>query len=294
MHTNTPIAAAPIAPPPRSARIEELPAIRRKSLQLGEVRIDRVRGEGRWAASDEARCGLLFATAEGAVIVRGNDAPEKALPPDHWIVHAQRPLELHRVRGCELVRMSFPVTLLSRSLAGKLLAAPPLALPTSGASRMCLAFLRACLGQSEASSQPVADTLQDSLVELAKLAIIDQACTRGGETMRETVRTRIHGFIHRNLVDPDLTIERIAKRMQCSKRYLHKVFSEDGETLNQYIWSQRLELCRDRLTRSELAAKSITEIAFACGFSNAAHFSRSFRTRYGEAPRDYRRSALGT
>ena len=80
--------------------------------------------------------------------------------------------------------------------------------------------------------------------------------------------------------------------MKCTKRYLHKVFSEDGETLNQYIWTHRLELCRAHLARADLAAKSITEIAFGCGFSNAAHFSRSFRARFGESPRAYRRSAL--
>jgi AraC-like DNA-binding protein len=80
--------------------------------------------------------------------------------------------------------------------------------------------------------------------------------------------------------------------MHCTKRYLHKVFSEDGETLNQYIWTRRLELCRAHLGRPDLSAKSITEIAFGCGFSNAAHFSRSFRARFGESPRAYRRSAL--
>ena len=107
------------------------------------------------------------------------------------------------------------------------------------------------------------------------------------------MRTRIRAFIHRNLADPDLTIERIAERMQCTKRYLHKVFSDEGETLNQYIWAQRLELCRKHLSRAELAGKSITEIAFACGFSNAAHFSRSFRARFGQPPRAFRRAALG-
>jgi AraC-like DNA-binding protein len=112
--------------------------------------------------------------------------------------------------------------------------------------------------------------------------------------MRETVRARIQSYIQRNLTDPELTIERIAERMQCTKRYLHKVFNGQRETLNQYIWSRRLELCRARLLQPELARQSITQIAFDCGFSNAAHFSRSFRARFGECPRVYRRTMLAS
>ena len=137
----------------------------------------------------------------------------------------------------------------------------------------------------------IAQAVGEALLELAKLAIIDQLCETRAESVRETVRARIRAFILRNLVDPELTIDRIAERMQCTKRYLHKVFSDEGQTLNQYIWAQRLERCRTELARADLAAKSITEIAFSCGFSNAAHFSRSFRARVGQSPRAYRRMA---
>jgi len=106
------------------------------------------------------------------------------------------------------------------------------------------------------------------------------------------VRARIQSFIQRNLADPELSIQRIATHMQCTKRYLHKVFSDEGQTLCHYIWAQRLERCRAELMRPEMAAKSITQIAFSCGFSNGAHFSRAFRARFGKPPRDYRQAAL--
>jgi AraC-like DNA-binding protein len=37
------------------------------------------------------------------------------------------------------------------------------------------------------------------------------------------------------------------------------------------------------------ASLSISEICFRWGFNGSAHFSRSFKERYGVSPRDYRK-----
>lgn len=278
----------------QSARIASLGAARRQRLELGAAVVERISGAGRWAGGDETRCRLLFQAASFVTLLADENGTAVELTEGNWTVQPPRPLHIEGERGGELISVEFPAALLSRSLAAHLHSAPSAAAIIRGASHMCLELARSCLAQGGAVSPAVAETLGESLVELAKLAIIEESGAKRGETMRETARARIQGFIHRNLSDPDLSIERIADRMQCTKRYLHKVFSREGETLNQYIWSQRLELCRLRLSRRDLSDKSITEIAFACGFSNAAHFSRSFRARFGEAPRAYRRAALNS
>ena len=209
-----------------------------------------------------------------------------------WSVGTTSSLHFELPRDAEAISLVFPLETLSRSLASQVRTHRPVALPMTGASKMCLELSRSCLSQQEPMNRNVAVALGECLGELAKLAIIEQLCVKRGESMRETVRTRIQSFVQRNLHDPELTIERIAERMDCTKRYLHKVFSNEGQTLNQYIWTQRLERCRSELARADIASKSITEIAFECGFSNAAHFSRSFRSRFGEAPRAYRRAVL--
>ena len=49
------------------------------------------------------------------------------------------------------------------------------------------------------------------------------------------------------------------------------------------------EMCiRDSLCDPALAARSISEIAVAWGFNDAAHFSRAFRARFGRSPRELR------
>jgi len=61
-----------------------------------------------------------------------------------------------------------------------------------------------------------------------------------------------------------------------------------GRTFSQYLLEHRLERCRAALAASSAGRRSSTSIAFAWGFNDAAHFSRSFRHRYGLSPRDFR------
>ncbi|HEV8315310.1 MAG TPA: helix-turn-helix domain-containing protein, partial [Burkholderiaceae bacterium] len=55
------------------------------------------------------------------------------------------------------------------------------------------------------------------------------------------------------------------------------------------IWLQRLDACERALAGAGSAGRTITEIAYAAGFSDAAHFSRAFQQRFGMTPRAYRR-----
>lgn len=265
---------------------------RHQARTLGSAEIAHLSGALHWCGADDSVCRLVFQCASRSVLSPGGASPDLDLGAGHWTAHVSPAFAIQTWWGSEVVSLAFPSALLSRNVLLQIRAAPEAVIPMAGAAQMCLELARTCLTQVEPVSDAVSETLGDSLVELAKLAIIEQSGSKRGETIRETVRTRILGLINRNLADPDLTIERIAERMQCTKRYLHKVFSEEGETLNQYIWTRRLELCRAHLVRPDLSDKSITEIAFACGFSNAAHFSRSFRTRFGQSPRTFRRAAL--
>ena len=58
-----------------------------------------------------------------------------------------------------------------------------------------------------------------------------------------------------------------------------------GLTLRQYIISYRLKLAASLLASS---GRSIAEIADECGFSDASYFTKSFRSAYGETPKEYR------
>lgn len=102
------------------------------------------------------------------------------------------------------------------------------------------------------------------------------------------LRERIKEYVTDNISDSELSIERIAKRMGCTPRYLHKAFEADGETLQRYILKKRLETSRSLLLLPENRNRTISEMAFKCGFNSSAHFSRVFKQRFNKSPNEMR------
>lgn len=98
----------------------------------------------------------------------------------------------------------------------------------------------------------------------------------------------IKDYIDRRLHDPELAPKSIAHANAISVRYLHWLFSETGNTVTQYIISQRLDRCKYDIANSMMSYKTITQIAYSWGFSDSAHFSKRFKMAYGSSPRDYR------
>ena len=156
----------------------------------------------------------------------------------------------------------------------------------SGAGRrafdlLCAAFLDdARAGGITDWATPIAGAVLGTMLERRGIA--------SEEALRETARARLFDFIAKNLRDPLLSPASIAEALGCSKRNLHKLFRREDETLNEFIWNERLECIRRDLADPKRAAHSITDIALDWGFNSSAHFSRSFRDRYGISPRIYR------
>ena len=117
------------------------------------------------------------------------------------------------------------------------------------------------------------------------------ACIGGAETSERRSpepRLRIQKFIDDHLSDPELGPAKIAAAAQISVRHLHRLFSNTGSTVGDFIRARRLEQCRNDLANPRLRGKTITEIAFSWGFSDSAHFSHSFRRQFAVCPRIFR------
>jgi AraC-like DNA-binding protein len=107
-----------------------------------------------------------------------------------------------------------------------------------------------------------------------------------------------HGFhraavalIERECGDPDLTPERIALALGCSRAALYRAFAKEGESVAAAIWEARLERARRMLTSPEGIGSLIAEIAGLSGFREMPSFTRMFKRRYGITPRDAREAA---
>jgi AraC-like DNA-binding protein len=93
---------------------------------------------------------------------------------------------------------------------------------------------------------------------------------------------RVLRFARANLDDPKLGPEELAAAGAMSVRSLNRLFGALGATPMRWVWSERLQASRVALMRGEV--RSVTDAAFAHGFSDLGHFSRSFKRAFGISP----------
>jgi len=156
-----------------------------------------------------------------------------------------------------------------------------------------LARLLESLAQTlETLSEPEWVAIHQSLAELL-MALMRQppdGISDTGSTNRQAaLLNRICEAIERRLDDPDLSPARVAQAEGISERYLQKLFESTGDSFTHYLRQRRLHRTSVELANPSNAGQSISEIAYRCGFNDAAHFSKAFRERFGLSPRAFRR-----
>lgn len=102
---------------------------------------------------------------------------------------------------------------------------------------------------------------------------------------------RAQAFIDARLGDSRLDAATIASGIAVSRSVLYRLFAPAGGVA-QYILNKRLEQMRAAL-RHATESRSISTLAYDCGFSSESHCSRAFRTAYGLPPGRYRAEAGG-
>ncbi|MFC0576182.1 helix-turn-helix domain-containing protein [Paraburkholderia solisilvae] len=92
-------------------------------------------------------------------------------------------------------------------------------------------------------------------------------------------------FISQNIGNAELSVSLVASAVGTSGAHLHRLFRADGHSLMHYVLCQRLDLAVELLTKRPERRMHIKEVAYRCGFSSHAHFSRVFRQRFGISPK---------
>ncbi|MET3598034.1 transcriptional regulator GlxA family with amidase domain [Mesorhizobium shonense] len=95
--------------------------------------------------------------------------------------------------------------------------------------------------------------------------------------------------MERNLDEP-LALEDIAASTCLSRRQVERIFSKHiGRSPARYYLEMRLERAHLLILNSQLP---IVEIAMACGFISASHFSKAYRENYEMTPSEARSEAV--
>lgn len=83
-----------------------------------------------------------------------------------------------------------------------------------------------------------------------------------------------------------------AARQRVSPGYVRKLFASEHGSFSDFLLQERLSAARQRLEDHRLAGRTISYIAYGCGFGDLSYFNRCFRRRYGATPSDIRALAL--
>ena len=128
-------------------------------------------------------------------------------------------------------------------------------------------------------------TLADSFLALVGAVLRSRNKRDSRENENQSARlSGILSYLEENFSDHELTPTRIANANFISVRHLHGLFRQCGMTVSKWIWDRRLKAGREDLLDPSMASLTICEIAYRRGFNDSAHFSRSFKDRFGLSP----------
>lgn len=267
------------------------------SLQLSEVIANKQlvqRSRRRLARSDEDYF-LVSLQLAGRGVVRQDDRTAIIDPGDFALYDATRTytldfqkdfrqLVLRAPRSLLTERLDFPERCTATRIAG-----------STGMGRVASELLRAVAREAPKLLPHEIERMSHTLIDVFAAAfghsLVGQPLSVTSHCAAQLVRIKM--FIEDHLRDPELSLEKIAVAHGISTRYLSKLFESTDSSVARLIWERRLERIARDLRDPDLAAHSVSRIAFSWGYNNMSHFSRAFKARFGVSPRARRGERVG-
>lgn len=142
----------------------------------------------------------------------------------------------------------------------------------------------------------IAEDFDEKLVEQVAALCVTDRVRNPQDRQRLPLRARIglHNtklidlieLMEANIADP-LSLVDLSKHAGLSRRHVERLFGQYlGRSPARYYLDLRLDRARHLLLQSDLP---IVEVAIACGFVSASHFSKCYRELYGRSPKADRR-----
>lgn len=214
-----------------------------------------------------------FEIAEGEFVLLDNRRPyEMTIHGDHEVIDVVMP--------CAWVERWLPDP--SLAVARPISASATWGLPLGS-------LLVAMAGELERAPLPRA-SLADQVGPLLALAVGHQPL----ETTRHRSRlaARILRVVEERHGEPGLDPAAVARSVGISKRYLHALLADEGETFVGAMGRVRLERARSILADRRFSELQIAEVAWRCGYQDPSYFARAFRQRFGMGPKEWRSKQL--
>jgi len=247
---------------------------------------------------------------EGSLAMALDDGPTLTLTPGTTLLHAAA----HSVSGQDVLRadgtlrlvdVRFPAETFLPVVTGSALAVLRDAIlpgadtpgesdgvrlaPTSPAARRTATEMLCCEGFEGVAR---ALFLRAKALELLAIVLRD-TMPHAGHTVSMRDRKRV--VMARRLLEQDYetswTIDRLSREVGLSEKKLRAGFRQIiGTSVQDHLRSVRLAAAMAMLERGQ----SVTETAYAVGFSSLSHFSKAFKDHAGLSPRDWARRCPGS
>lgn len=109
----------------------------------------------------------------------------------------------------------------------------------------------------------------------------------GTEKPKSSFELQAATIVKGHMADTDFTADQMAREMAMSRSKLFSLMKlHTGKAVMEFVRDIRLDYAAEQLR----AGTPVTEIAEACGFSDASSFRRSFVRKFGVTPSQYRQS----
>ncbi|MEE1794487.1 AraC family transcriptional regulator [Streptomyces sp. BE308] len=243
----------------------------------------RTAGQARHAPDEDYR---LLLPVTGEMVMRQGDQELRLVPGAGCLVTFATPFELRQDVSARALIMSIA----AQEVNGRLNRSSPLTAAidlASGLGRVVGDMLTGLHEERDTLTTGQFDAVSDRLVELlCMLAAGDDRPTAPGHLT--DVETMVRRYIREHAADPGMTGITVAQALGWSLRQVQLALQHSGTTPRELIREERLRLVRDRLAAPAYRHMTITELAYASGFSSSSALSTAFRQRFGVCPREVR------
>lgn len=163
--------------------------------------------------------------------------------------------------------------------------------PDSGAGRLLGDFMTSLYLTAPSLTPAEAATSIRALLELVAAALNGVAAADvDARAADHALLLKAQRFLRDNLASQELSPEAVALGVGISRTALYKLFQPLGG-VSGYARELRLRRCLSEIMSARHAHAQISQIAYRWGFTNAAHFNRAFKQRFGRTPGDAREAA---
>lgn len=157
---------------------------------------------------------------------------------------------------------------------------------SSGPGAVLESFVRAALTQK---SEDAVDPGSALRFADAGLSLVGSALTADAHLDRDdrgdhARKLAVLAHIGQHLLDPELCHHSVATEFGMSARSLDRLFGDETSTVTATIRDMRLDGARRDLRTERAARSTVSAIAGRWCFSDAAHFSRLYKSKFGISP----------